>query len=81
MQAFYSFGAMAPVLVLLLRELDFADRLVGLFLTLTLIGDVLLSLVVTWVADHVGRRRILAIGSLLMVFSGVRPTSSRAQPP
>ncbi len=43
----------------------------GLFLSLTLVGDVALSLGVTWVADHVGRRRVLALGALLMGVSGV----------
>ena len=43
----FAFGAVAPILVLHLRTLDFSDQLVGSFLSLTLLGDVLLSLVVT----------------------------------
>jgi predicted MFS family arabinose efflux permease len=40
-------------------------------MTLTLLGDVVISLLLTAVADAVGRRKMLAFGSLLMVASGV----------
>ncbi|KAJ9606579.1 hypothetical protein H2200_008587 [Cladophialophora chaetospira] len=40
-------------------------------MTLTLVGDVLLSLVLTNWADHFGRRRITKLGSGLMVASGI----------
>ncbi|KAK4046621.1 hypothetical protein OIO90_006491 [Microbotryomycetes sp. JL221] len=65
------FGAVAPILVLHLRALSFTDTQVGSFLSLTLVGDVLLSLLVTWTADSLGRRRVLAGGALLMAMSGV----------
>ncbi|KPV74332.1 uncharacterized protein RHOBADRAFT_44819 [Rhodotorula graminis WP1] len=64
------FGAVAPLLVLYLNLCGFSDRSAGLFLTLTLLGDVVLSLGVSWVADSVGRRRVLALGSALMACSG-----------
>lgn len=66
-----SFGVVAPILILYLRALGISERLVGLFLSLTLLGDVLLSLGVTWTADHIGRRRMLALGSVLMGGAGV----------
>ncbi|GEM08754.1 MFS transporter [Rhodotorula toruloides] len=65
------FGSFAPVLIIFLRETGYSDRAVGLFLSATLLGDVLLSLFVTWTADALGRRRMLALGSLLMCASGV----------
>lgn len=40
-------------------------------MSLTLLGDMLLSLLLTLVADRFGRRRILLLGSFLMVLSGV----------
>lgn len=40
-------------------------------MTLTLLGDVLLSLLLTLVADKLGRRRILFGGSIMMAISGV----------
>ncbi len=39
-------------------------------MTLTLLGDLLLSVLLTLVADRLGRRRILFAGSFLMVLSG-----------
>lgn len=40
-------------------------------MTLTLLGDVFLGIVLTMIADRVGRRRILFAGSGLMVLSGL----------
>ena len=40
-------------------------------MTLTLLGDVVISFLLTLVADALGRRRILAMGALLMTASGV----------
>ncbi|GAA5867879.1 hypothetical protein JCM8547_003403 [Rhodosporidiobolus lusitaniae] len=65
------FGAFAPVLILFLRAVGVSDERVGFFLSATLAGDVLVSLLVTWTADKVGRRNMIALGSLLMGASGV----------
>ncbi|GAA6061138.1 hypothetical protein JCM10212_001738 [Sporobolomyces blumeae] len=68
----FGFGAIAPILVLFLQEqLAFSDSKTGLFLSLTLFGDVALSLVVSWISDSVGRRRVLAVGSGMMFLSGI----------
>ncbi|GAA5867876.1 hypothetical protein JCM8547_003402 [Rhodosporidiobolus lusitaniae] len=67
-----AFGAVAPILVLFLSDsLKFDDARVGLFLSLTLIGDVALSMLVSFMADRVGRRRVLALGALAMLGSGI----------
>ncbi|GAA5952675.1 hypothetical protein JCM3765_002244 [Sporobolomyces pararoseus] len=66
------FGTIAPILVLFLQEqLQFSEARVGVFLSLTLFGDVALSLLISWIADGFGRRRVLAIGSTMMALSGV----------
>lgn len=39
-------------------------------MTLTLLGDVILSLLLTLIADNFGRRKVLFMGALLMVLSG-----------
>ena len=44
---------------------------IGLFMSLTLAGDVIISLALTFVADALGRQCILILGSLLMTLSGV----------
>ncbi|GAA5916008.1 hypothetical protein JCM6882_003495 [Rhodosporidiobolus microsporus] len=66
-----SFGAFAPVLILFLRGLAIPEERIGFFLSATLAGDVLVSLAVTYTADKVGRRRMMALGSLLMCLSGL----------
>ena len=66
----FAYGANSLIIALFFSSLNFSDFQIGLFMTLTLLGDVLLSLFLTLVADRVGRRRILLVGSSLMVISG-----------
>lgn len=66
----FAYGATSLMIALFFSSLKFSDFQIGLFMTLTLLGDVLLSLFLTLVADRVGRRRILFVGALLMVLSG-----------
>lgn len=56
---------------LFFAELKFTDFRIGLFMTLTLLGDVFLGFFLTMIADRVGRRRILFAGSALMILSGL----------
>ncbi|KAF7531425.1 hypothetical protein G7054_g8880 [Neopestalotiopsis clavispora] len=67
----YAFGISFLVLVDFLSTKTFTESQIGLFMTLTLLGDVLVSLVLTSITDQVGRRRILLVGSGLMIVSGV----------
>lgn len=66
-----AFGSTGVILAVFLSNLGHSDVRVGLFMTLTLIGDVLLSLILTNWADHFGRRRTTILGSGLMVISGM----------
>ena len=65
-----AYGTISLILALFFSALEFSDEYIGLFMTLTLLGDVLLSLGLTLIADRLGRRRVLFGGSVLMVFSG-----------
>src|SRR5512140_738357 len=67
----FGYGLLSVVLVLYLVAAGLRQEQVGLLLTLTLVGDALLSLWITTQADHVGRRRMLLAGAGLMVFAGV----------
>jgi MFS family permease len=67
----FGYGSLAVVLVLYLASLDIDAVSIGLILTLTLIGDALISLGLTTRADRIGRRRVLVIGALLMAAAGV----------
>jgi MFS family permease len=66
-----AYGATTLILVAYLEELGFSKTRIGLFMTLTLAGDVAISLLLTLFADGVGRKAILCVGALLMIGSGV----------
>ncbi|KAF2084348.1 MFS general substrate transporter [Saccharata proteae CBS 121410] len=67
----FAYGSVALILALYFSDLSISDERIGLFMTLTLLGDVAVSLLLTLVADSLGRRRILLFGSLCMALSGV----------
>ncbi|EME86849.1 uncharacterized protein MYCFIDRAFT_109490, partial [Pseudocercospora fijiensis CIRAD86] len=67
----FAYGSSTLILALYFASLGHSDTKIGLFMTLTLVGDVLISLALTLVADTLGRRRILLVGAALMMFSGI----------
>src|SRR2546425_9292880 len=67
----FGYGFLAVVLVLYLAALGLDPLTIGAILTLTLVGDTVISLWLTTSADRIGRRRVLVAGSLLMVGAGV----------
>ncbi|KAJ1333789.1 para-aminobenzoate synthetase [Microdochium nivale] len=66
----FAYGTNSLILALFFAELKFSDFRIGLFMSLTLLGDVFLGIWLTLIADKVGRRRVLFLGSFLMVMSG-----------
>jgi MFS family permease len=66
----FGYGFLAVVLVLYLAALGIPDPQIGLLLSLTLVGDTVISLWLTTHADRVGRRRVLIVGAALMVGAG-----------
>lgn len=67
----FAFGAVSLTIALFFAELGFSDFRIGLFMTLTLAGDVVLGLAITLMADGLGRRRVLLVGAIFMATSGV----------
>jgi MFS family permease len=67
----FGYGFLSVVLVLYLEQIGLNQVRIGLLLTLTLIGDTIVSLWITTNADRVGRRRMLIVGAILMVFAGI----------
>ena len=67
----FAYGASTLILALYLASLGTSDARIGLFMTLTLLGDVIISLLLTLLADRLGRRRVLILGAALMSASGV----------
>ncbi|KAK6544160.1 hypothetical protein TWF694_000867 [Orbilia ellipsospora] len=66
----FAYGQTTLILALFLKALDISLKGIGLFMSLTLFGDVAVSLLLTLVADKIGRRRMLAFGALLIAASG-----------
>jgi len=67
----FAYGFLAVVLVLYLDAIGLDPLAVGIVLTLTLVGDTVISLWLTTNADRLGRRRVLVAGALLMLLAGV----------
>lgn len=67
----FAYGFVAVVLALYLKELGFEDSQIGLTLTLTLIGDAVISLWLATIADRIGRRRVLIAGAVMMMVAGL----------
>src|SRR6266478_2683356 len=67
----FSYGALSVVLVFYLTGLGLSESQTGMLLTLTLLGDTVVSLFLTTRVDRIGRRRMLIAGSILMAGAGL----------
>ncbi|KAF2664079.1 MFS general substrate transporter [Microthyrium microscopicum] len=67
----FAYGTTVLILALFFAELNFTDTQIGLFMTFTMAGDVVLGTLLTIVADRIGRRKIILGGSILMILSGM----------
>src|ERR1700674_4445104 len=67
----FAYGSLSVVLVFYLIGLGVSDSQTGLLLTLTLVGDTVVSLYLTTRADRIGRRRMLIVGAILMAAAGL----------
>jgi MFS family permease len=67
----FAYGLLSVILVLYLSEVGLSLMQIGSLFTLTLIGDTAISLWLTTQADRIGRRRMLIIGSGLIILAGV----------
>src|ERR1700730_17876946 len=67
----FAYGSLSVILVFYLVGLGLTEAQVGVVLTLTLVGGVVVSLYLTTRADRIGRRRMLIIGSILTAAAGL----------
>jgi len=67
----FAYGALSVVLVFYLTGIGLGQSRIGMLLTLVLMGDAVVSLVLTTQADRIGRRRMLIVGSFLMAGAGL----------
>ena len=70
----FGYGLVSIILVLYLTRIGFDEKASGLLLSLTLAGDMLISLWMTTRADRIGRRNQLMAGAILIaIFSFSAP--------
>ena len=67
----FAYGSLSVILVFYLVSLGLTTAQTGLLLTLTLAGDIVVSLYLTTRADRIGRRRMLIAGAMLMAAAGL----------
>ncbi len=66
----FAYGFLSVILALYLSALGLTTVQIGLLFSLTLLGDVVVSLLITLTADRIGRRRMLILGAILMAMAG-----------
>ncbi|GIL58127.1 hypothetical protein Vafri_12982, partial [Volvox africanus] len=66
-----AYGTVGVILALYLRAVGLTNNQLGVLLTLTLLGDSIISLAVTRWADRIGRRFMLVSSCLLVILSGL----------
>src|SRR5437762_4939095 len=67
----FAYGSLSVVLVFYLVGIGLNETETGVLLTLTLVGDTLVSLLLTTRADRIGRGRMLIVGAVLMTAAGL----------
>jgi len=73
----FAYGSLSVILVFYLVGVGLTTAQTGLLLTLTLAGDIVVSLYLTTQADRIGRRRMLIAGAILMAAAGLTFASTR----
>jgi MFS family permease len=66
----FAYGFLSVVLVLYLKAEGLSEQQIGVLLTMTLLGDMVISLWITTAADRIGRKRMLILGAGLMTLVG-----------
>jgi MFS family permease len=76
----FGFGLNSVALGLYLAELGLEASAVGAVLGAALLGTMLLTVVIALRGDRIGRRRLLVVGSLLMMLSALIPLVGASPP-
>jgi MFS family permease len=67
----FGYGFLSIIISIYLKLIGFDGFLIGLILTSTLVNSVIFTLVASFYADRIGRRKMLVIYAILMAISGV----------
>ncbi|MGC2382569.1 MAG: MFS transporter [Nitrososphaeraceae archaeon] len=66
----FAYGFLSVILAIYLKLVGFEDIYIGLILTSTLVNSVIFTLIASFYADRIGRRKILIAYAALMSLSG-----------
>lgn len=66
----FAYGFLSIILAIYLKLLGFNDILIGILLTATLVNSVIFTLIASFYADRIGRRKTLIIYGALMAIAG-----------
>jgi MFS family permease len=66
----FAYGFLSVILAIYLKLAGFNDLYIGIILSATLINSVVFTLIASFYADRLGRRKLLIVYSALMVVSG-----------
>jgi MFS family permease len=67
----FGYGFLSIILAIYLKLIGFNDLYIGFILTATLLNSVIFTLIASFYADRVGRRKVLIVYSALMSASGL----------
>jgi MFS family permease len=67
----FAYGFLSVILAIYLKLIGFNDLYIGLMLTATLLNSVIFTLIASFYADRIGRRKVLIVYSVLMSISGL----------
>lgn len=67
----FAYGFLSVILALYLTQVGLSESAIGVLFTFTLLGDAGISLWITTSADRIGRKRMLLVGAVLMIFAGI----------
>src|SRR6188472_974775 len=67
----FAYGFLSVILAIYLKLVGFEDFYIGLILTATVVNSVIFTLIASFYADRVGRRKILILYAALMSLSEV----------
>ena len=67
----FAYGFLSVILAIYLKLVGFNDLYIGIILSATLINSVVFTLIASFYADRIGRRKVLIVYSALMAISGL----------
>jgi MFS family permease len=67
----FAYGFLSIILAIYLKLIGFNDLYIGIILTVTLLNSVIFTLIASFYADRIGRRKVLIVYSAFMSISGL----------